>query len=404
MKFRFGFAWIMLLCAASLEGTVVPAGTILDVRLTTEASSDKPSGEAVSGVLIAPIILNGALVLPAGLRVTGMTSDASPAQAATDTTPEKPATLKIQFTRIIDAKGHEQALASVVESVDNARETVDSGGLITGITPSKTYGARLDQGIGKLANQHQALAGLLSSVKSAVVKQVDPAIDYTPGVELKLKLTDALNWSAPVAIESVPPVTPAGALAALVSAAPMRTVAQDPPSPSDITNLMFLGTAEQLQTAFQRAGWFAAAARNRSSEFETARAMIESRGYSEAPVSFLYLNGKPPDMTYEKQNNTFDKRHHIRIWLQPDQFEGRPVWMGAATHDISITFSQQKKGFTHGIDSQIDRERSKVADDLLFTGLVRAYTLAYRPGVPKDLSNATGDKLITDGKVAVIEF
>ncbi len=307
------------------------------------------------------------------------------------------------FTKLIDRQGHEQPIVSVLDSVDNAREAVNTAGLITGIMPSQTYEARLDQGISKLANQHEALAGLLSSVKGALLKQADPSIDYKPGVELKVKLTQALDWPWPSAGESVGPVTPAGPLIKLVNSVPMQTVAQSPPKPSDITNLMFIGTAAQVQNAFQSAGWFAAAARDRSSEFETARAMIESRGYSEAPMSVLYLDGRPPDMTFEKQNNTFDKRHHIRIWLQSQQFEGKPVWMAAATHDISITFSRESKAFTHGIDPDIDREREKVVNDLLFTGTVKGYTLADR-SMPKGLSNATGDKLITDGKLAVIEF
>ena len=189
-----------------------------------------------------------------------------------------------------------------------------------------------------------------------------------------------------------------------MSTEPIQTVAQNPPSPSDLTNLNIIGSAEQVQTAFQNADWFAATTRDRSSEFETARAMIESRGYSDASVSTLYLNSKPPSLTFEKTNNTFNARHHIRIWLQPEQFEGKQVWMAAATHDTGITFSNESKSFTHAIDPQIDRERAKVVNDLLFTGLVKAYTLADRSGLPKNPSNATGDKLITDGNIAVVEF
>lgn len=405
MKFplRIGALQITLL-AGLLHAAVVPAGTTFEVRLTSEVSSDKPSGSPVEGVIIAPVLVNGAPVIPAGTRVMGATADANPAQAAATGVTEKAATLRLQFTKIVDHQGHEQPMASVLDSVDNARETVDSAGLITGIVPSQTYEARIDQGIGKLSNQHEGLAGLLTSVKGALLKQVNPAIDYKPGVELNVKLTKALDWPWPAVGETVGPVTPAAALMQLVNSEPMRTVAQSPPKPSDLTNLMFIGSAAQVQSAFQEAGWFAATARDRSSEFETARAMIESRGYSEAPVSILYLNGKPPDMTFEKQNDTFDKRHHIRIWLQSEQFQGKPVWMGAATHDTGIVFSRESKAFTHGIDPQIDRERSKVVNDLLFTGQVRAFTLADRNGVPKDLSNATGDKLITDGKIAVLEF
>jgi hypothetical protein len=405
MMFR---VWLLavagLLFTSVAPAAVLPAGTVMNVRLTSEVNSDKHSGEAVSGVIIAPVIANGVPVIPAGTRVTGITADAQAAQAAADGNAEKPATLRIQFTKVIDLQGHEQPLTTIVESVDNARETVDGAGLITGIKPSTSYEARIDQGISKLGNQHQALADLLSSVKGAVLKQVDPAIDYKPGVELEVKLTQALNWPWPSASKTVQSVTPAAALSNLISAVPVQTLAQSPPSPSDLTNLMFIGSAEQVQAAFQDAGWFAATARDRSSEFETARAMIESRGYSEAPVSTLYLNGKPPDMTFEKTNNTFNARHHIRVWLQSEQFEGKQVWMAAATHDTGITFSRESKNFTHAIDPQIDRERTKVANDLLFTGRVKAYTLAERSRLPKNPSNATGDKLITDGKIAVVEF
>lgn len=401
VKFCLAFS---LLSASLTRAATVPAGTVLDIRLTSEASSDKPSGDTVSAVVIAPVIAAGAPVLPAGTRVTGLTADASAALAATDGNPEKPATLRLLFTKIIDRQGHQQTLVAVVQSVDNARETVDASGLITGITPSKTYEGRLDQGISKLANQHQGLADLLSSVKGAVLKQVNPAIDYKPGVELEVKLTEALNWPWPEAGENIPPITPAAGLLRLINAAPIRTIAQSPPSPSDLTNLMFIGSAEQIQAGFREAGWFAAAAKDRSSEFETARAMIENQGYSEAPMSTLYLSGKPPDMTFEKTNNTFNSRHHIRIWLQPELFNGKQVWMGAATHDTGITLSPESKSFTHGIDSHIDRERTKVVNDMLFTGRVRAYSLVDRTGVPKNASNATGDKLITDGKLAVLEF
>jgi hypothetical protein len=44
----------------------------------------------------------------------------------------------------------------------------------------------------------------------------------------------------------------------------------------------------------------------------------------------------------------------------------------------------------------------KVVWDFLATGAVKYWTLVDRPNVPKDGMNATGDKLITDGKMAVI--
>jgi len=405
MKFLFCIAVvIMAVCDGRLRADTVPYGTELEVRLTSEASSGKPSGTPVSAVIIAPVFVDGKLVIAAGTTVSGNTADAKAAVPVAANVAEQPATLRIQFTKIADRQGHSQALYSVVNSIDNARETVDDSGLIVGITQSQTFEARMDQGINKLANQYQGLSQILSSVKKAVVKQVDADIHYKPGVELQLKVTKAFDWSWPAVSQNIANVTPASALIKLVDSQPIRTVAQQPPSPSDLTNLMFLGTAAQLQTAFQEAGWFASAERNRASELETARAMIEDRGYAEAPMSTLFLEGNPPDLTFEKQNDTFDKRHHIRIWLRPQRFQGQQVWMGAATHDISITFSRESRSFTHGIDPQIDRERSKVVNDLLFTGRVRGLALADRSGIPPNPTNATGDRLITDGKIAVVQF
>jgi hypothetical protein len=134
---------------------------------------------------------------------------------------------------------------------------------------------------------------------------------------------------------------------------------------------------------------------------ETARAIIENRGYHEAPVSLLLLDGKAPDFVFQKQTNTFAMRHHIRIWRRPEQWQGQAVWIGAATHDTGIDFSAESKSFTHKIDSNIDDERAKVVNDLAFAGYVQSFALVPRTNVPDDLSNATGDVLQTDKKMAV---
>jgi LssY C-terminus len=401
MKFSIA---LVLVAATAAWATTIPAGTDVQVRLTSEASSEKPSGQPVSGVVIAPVVVNGAVAISPGTQVTGKTADAIAFQAGSDQVEEKAATVRIQFTKIEDASGHSKPLEAVVKSVDNARESVDTSGLITGIVASKTYEAQIEKGISKLEAHDQGFANILSAVKGAMLKQVDASIDYKPGVELTLKLTKPLEWSAPTSYELPEAVRPPKAVVDLVNSEPFRTVAQSPPRPSDVTTLMFIGSAEQLQSTFQEAGWYQGNALSRSSKFETARAMIESRGYNEAPMSILYLEGRPPDFTFEKQNNTFAMRHHIRIWRRPETYDGKPVWVAAATHDVSITMSSVSHSFTHGIDPHIDVERAKVAYDLLFTGRARALGLAARSNIPRDISNATGDKLITDGKMAVLEF
>ncbi|HXR77824.1 MAG TPA: LssY C-terminal domain-containing protein [Bryobacteraceae bacterium] len=387
------------LAPAMASAVTIPAGTIIQIRLTSAVSSQKPSGQPFTAVLTVPLFMNGAAIIAPGAELSGKTSDVKAVSK-----PDEAATLRLVFATIKPKGGQLQSIAAEVSSVDNARESVGADGLITGIVASQTWYGRLNQGIGKMSSNHPGLADLLGSVRDSMLKEVDASITYAPGVDLEAKLTKALDWKQPAINYSVAPIEPAAELATLVGAEPNRTTAASPPSPSDLTNFMFIGTAAQLEAAFKAAGWSAAAERNDTSTMETARAIIEDRGYKEAPVSLLTLDGKAPDYVFQKQNDTFAMRHHIRIWRRPQTFNGAIVWMGAGTHDIGIDFSEQSRSFTHKIDSNIDRERSKVVNDLLFAQAVKALALVDRPNIPQNVTNATGDKLITDGKIAVLEL
>jgi hypothetical protein len=193
-------------------------------------------------------------------------------------------------------------------------------------------------------------------------------------------------------------------LSRLVNRQPFRTVAENPPRPSDMTNIMFLATEEELRAAFEKAGWSIAARLNAQSKLETARAMIEARGYKEGPMSILILDGHAPDIAYQKGNNTFAQRHHLRIFRRPGTFDGKPIWVCSSTHDIGIDFSDRDRTFIHKIDPQIDHERAKVVNDLLFTGMIKSIALVERPDIPRNATNATGDSLQTDGSMAVLLF
>jgi hypothetical protein len=198
------------------------------------------------------------------------------------------------------------------------------------------------------------------------------------------------------------PVADRAGLAAFAAAQPFQTMAEKPPKNSDLTNLMLIGDREQIEQAFADAGWHAASSLNPVAKFETIEALAEDRGYSEAPVSVLLLENRPPDLVFEKLNNTFARRHHLRIWQRPGTWQGRPVWVVAATHDMGISFSPATRNFIHRIDSSIDVEREKVVNDMVFTGRVASLLLVDRSAIPKNAQNATGDNLVTDGKIAVL--
>lgn len=80
------------------------------------------------------------------------------------------------------------------------------------------------------------------------------------------------------------------------------------------------------------------------------------------------------------------------------------MWVGAATHDIATTNSRAGSKWSHRIDPHVDRERDWVETDLLFIGTAVGYADVDRPAAPKKLENATGDVIVTDGKMTVVQL
>jgi len=378
----------------------IPAGTELQIRLTQAVNSkNAKAGQAVEAVVIAPILVGDRIAIAAGVKATGHVKDATAAVQ-----PDDQAVLALAFDRLRDSSGVEALMEARVKGVDNARESVDKDGRILGIIASQTGAGRLDQGINKVSEKYSGLGELLGTIKQAVLKDVDANIDFESGVEMTIEVTKAFVWTGDARAPNVSGIEPFQELATLVNAEPSRTEALKPPKDSDLTNVLFLGSEQQIEKAFEAAAWSSAARLNAMSKFETFRAMAEDRGYKEAPVSILMLDGRPPDLVFQKQTDTFNARHHVRIWHRPEQLYGKDVWVCSATHDTGIAFSEQDRTFIHKVDGNIDHERAKVVNDLLFTGLVRGLALVDRPQAPTSLSNATGDKLQTDGRMAVLRF
>jgi hypothetical protein len=395
------------LLAAFLAGPLlaisIPAGTEFSVRLTDNISSEaKTQPPAVHAVVIAPVLVNGTLAISPGAQLTGTVAQA---KAATE---KEPAQLQLTFTDVSDGESHSK-ISAVVASLDNARESLDDKGVITGIAPGDTFSARLDQGIAKLqANDKLAgLAGLIAGTKQVLnIQESNPNIDYDPGAEFTLRVAAPFEWSGSAhgpasQLQSFPDEA---ALIDLVNRQPFRTRTDRTERPSDMTNIMFIATEAELRAAFEKAGWSAASQLDAASKLETARALIEARGYKEGPMSILLLDGRPPDMALQKGNNTFAQRHHLRIFRRPGTFAGKPVWVCSSTHDIGIDYSDRDRTFIHKIDSDIDKERAKVVNDLLYTGAIRSIALVGRPDIPRNATNATGDPLRTDGAMAVLLF
>jgi hypothetical protein len=185
---------------------------------------------------------------------------------------------------------------------------------------------------------------------------------------------------------------------------PFRTTTQLGDHPSDLTSIVFLGNPDALQRAFTAAGWVTADSLTAASTFSTLRSISGTQTYNEAPMSTLLLDKKEPLTTLTKTTNTFNARHHLRIFPTGKTFDGHTVLTASTTQDTGIAFSRKKKTFIHVIDQYIDNERSKVINDLIYTNCIDAVQMVPRPWVPRDAYNSTGDRLRTDGDVAVLRL
>ena len=173
------------------SGSQLPAGTEIQIRLKTKvATPTSKAKDPVEAVVIAPVMVDGQFVIPAGAVVRGAVE-----KAAQSTKPDERSTLVLAFSEI-EIDGAKLKLAARVASVENARESVDEQGQITGILASETISGRLDAGLNKLAERAAGFADILGTVKKAVLKEPESDITYDAGVELALALTAPLELKA----------------------------------------------------------------------------------------------------------------------------------------------------------------------------------------------------------------
>lgn len=382
----------------------VPAGTVLEVRLNDLVSSfHAKRGEVFRAVLIAPVEQDGRELIPGGVRITGHI--AAVKRVGLGLIRER-ARLRLQFDSLALPGGASVPLEGVVTEIENAREKLLDDGTIIGIRATDSYGHRATGMATSAAAVDPMLLLFAFAGGSAVLRFPEAEIAYPPGTEMRLKLLKPL----PVAKTRSDTFTSAertdpdsASLELFINELPYRTHTRARNIPSDLTSLVFLGSRDELLNAFAAAGWALADSRDPATKYETVRALAESRAYAQAPVSVLLLDGKPPALVFEKTLNSVNKRHHIRIWQIEENWNGQTVWTAAATHDIGLAFSSHKT-VIHRIDPDIDQERSKVSSDLQFSGCARVPRLVERPKVPRITQNATGDRMTTDGRVAVLQL
>jgi hypothetical protein len=381
---------------------LVPGQTV-SVRLTTPAASDRSrTGDPVEAVVTYPLCTNGEfmackpgqMLLAPGTRINGTVLFAQKA-------PDKywRPRLVLDFSNVVHKDGTTSPLYARVIDVDNARETVRNNEILGIIQPHVS--GKVSIAFAALGAINPIVGYTINGARMVYGLSIRREILFPSGTDIQIQVVrpSVLKEKDPGENWALLPASPE--LQALVDKAPLRTHTKSGIA-SDVTNLMFIGSRTELFAAFSEAGWFEAVPQNFGSNAKVVQATLRQTGYAEAPVSALMINGKLPDLVFQKSLDTFAKRHHIRIWKLDSTYQGREVWVGAATHDIATEHSKTMTKWTHRIDPYIDRERDWVESDLLFAGTATGYVDLNRAKAPRIAANATGDSISTDGAMSVL--
>jgi len=390
---------LFLLLSATLWAETLPSGSGLEVRLLRPVGSRiSHAGDRLEAVVIAPALQDGQVLVPPGATLSGRVQSVGRLGLGLR---RARATMEFQFDSLRLPDGSDLPIHTRLAYVETAKEKVSEEGVIGGIRPAANLSATASYYVLPILCLDPAFGVPVLAVKFLIARSPDSEIFFPAGTELVLRVMQPLELVTTgkkvpgTEVEQLSPSDLANAQA-LLDRLPSQQADHGPNHPSDLLNIVFFGTRDQLTRAFRAAGWSGAQERSLLTIYRMYHCMVQRTSYSAAPMGKLKLNGLAADADYQKSLNTFSKRHHLRLWHQPKS----DVWLSAATEDISYRF--HRAHLTHASDPHIDDERAKVLNDLAFTGCLESGALISRQwAIRPDPDTAA---IQTDGKVAVLRL
>ena len=189
---------------------------------------------------------------------------------------------------------------------------------------------------------------------------------------------------------------------------PCCTTNEDGTEKGDPLNLVLIGSREDMSAAFVRRGWLPAEQTYGKAVWKTIKSFLFGTRYRYSPVSPLYLYRRQQDFAGQKPRHTVHERNHLRAWLSPMRYRGKPVWIGQISRDIGVRFTFKAwPPVTHKIDPDVDEAMYAFIEDLVYSqqlakiGYVKGVDAATRS---KPRHNLTGDPYFTNGYRAVLVF
>ncbi|MEE4271798.1 MAG: LssY C-terminal domain-containing protein [Thermoanaerobaculales bacterium] len=195
-------------------------------------------------------------------------------------------------------------------------------------------------------------------------------------------------------------------LLAWIETQPAFVTNKDGSKTGDPLNLVIIGDEESVWPAFLRMGWDPTAALSAGSAVKTGVFGVFGGAWRHAPISDLYVWGRPQDIALQKVRSNIHYRNHLRLWKAPVTYKGLPVAIGQISRDIGSRITSKSSTFTtHRIDPDVDETRASLLQDFLWGQSLAVF--GWAGGVEEiDMDsprgNLTGDPFFTDGRRAVM--
>jgi hypothetical protein len=174
----------------------------------------------------------------------------------------------------------------------------------------------------------------------------------------------------------------------------------------DPLNLVVVGGGGDAIFPFIERGWRLDEPFDIHSVLRTIRAFLFGTDYTTAPVSPLYLFGRPQDIALQKARTNISLRNHLRVWRAPFTIDGQNVWVGQISRDIGTKLTTTSWYLTtHRISPEVDQDRYYLLQDLLLAGEVYRFGFVGGVGVSSPTNSHTNlayDPYVTDGLRLVV--
>ena len=224
-----------------------------------------------------------------------------------------------------------------------------------------------------------------------------------PGFKADYEIVDFDNLYSP---EELIELQTEAELRAWVEGLPCCTENKNGTKTGDPLNFVLIGTEQALNHALVRARWDVTRAMSTGSAMATAGAAVFGKTYRYAPISSLYVMGRPQDSGLQKARWNIHQRNHMRLWVAPATYRDEYIFIGQISRDIGSRLTTKSSTLTtHKIDPAVDEARNYLILDMIYAHAVSAYGFTW--GVERSTwenpgRNLTGDPYFTDGRRAVI--